>query len=206
MPAVDFGNVFLRRFLADVFLPLHRERLGTLATDLAVWAAAAREETERPLAAVFDIDEVLLGNIHMNEAGAFYACDAFESLEDEEKSWPRGDYRLCPVLPGAKKLLAAARGAGLEVFFVSGRRESIRGDTCENLVRGGLVAAAPAAERLVLLPVEAADGSVQPFKEEARRRISADFYVVANVGDQASDLGRHGEHQVLLPHPFYFTR
>ena len=69
------------------------------------------------------------------------------------------------------------------------------------------MADAPPAERLVLLPDDYPEGPVQPFKEEARRRIqAAGFRIVANVGDQASDLGRYGDHQVLLPHPFYFTR
>ena len=102
---------------------------------------------------------------------------------------------------GARELVAAAKAAGLAIFLVTGRLEAIRAVTVADLAVFGLE---KLGERLLMCP-EAPPGSVREFKAGCRARVAARHRIVANVGDQASDLGAHGERQILLPHPFYFT-
>jgi hypothetical protein len=56
-----------------------------------------------------------------------------------------------------------------------------------------------------MLPEEPT-GSVAPHKASLREAIAKNNRVLANVGDQASDLGDHSERDILLSHPFYFTK
>ena len=65
-----------------------------------------------------------------------------------------------------------------------------------------------AGERLVMWPDrrEGAKGAaVQQFKEAAREAIARTHRIIVNIGDQPTDLGRHGDEQILLHHPFYYT-
>ena len=145
----------------------------------------------------------------------FHAADHF--LAPDGRPWPRDDLRLNPLLPGARELIEAAAALGLRVYLVTGRAESLRAETVENLVYVGLAGAAapfcPAALArpdgpLVMCPdAELPRGgrSVRPYKEARRRAIEASHRIVVNVGDQASDLGAHGDVQVHCAHPFYWT-
>lgn len=185
------------------------------------------EAQQRPLAVVLDIDEVLLCNFHMNSwvesPGAnappaeFHAADYFSGPDG--RPWPRGS-RLNPALPGVVPLLGEIRRLKLEMFLVTGRLESIRNETVENFEHLGMAdaqgqsffrsgdLATPAAGRLHMCPdaEEPKPGeSIRPFKESRRREIERTHRIVANIGDQVSDLGLHGDVQVHLPHPFYFT-
>lgn len=226
MVLVDFGNPFLREFFLD-WLGHHAWRMGRIQAELPEWidrsaeleraAATAKGCPARPLAMTIDIDEILLCNMSENgyhdpDAGIdFHVADAF--------SWPR-DSLLNPPLPGAQALIECAHKLGLAVFFVSGRLERIRGETIRNFEAAGfsdprgvrgprpadlwLAAGGP----LCLCP-DAADpppgASIRAVKEHHRRSIEASHRIVANIGDQASDLGRYGDMQIFLPHPFYFT-
>ena len=68
--------------------------------------------------------------------------------------------------------------------------------------------------RLVMWPNgrEKPDKRVEPFptveayKTAARHTIARQHRIAINVGDQLSDLGEHGDEQVLVPHSFYHTR
>lgn len=119
---------------------------------------------------------------------------------------------LNPPMPGARELLGACRERGVRVYLVTGRREHLRADTVANLEIAGLLGehtglhAADLAAGRGRLVMWAGDCPVQAFKERARERIAKNSRIVLNVGDQLSDLGRHGEAQVLIPHSFYCTR
>jgi hypothetical protein len=118
-------------------------------------------------------------------------------------------------------LLRALRALGCAVVLVTGRLEAIRPETVENLAYvglaspGGLGSAVwaledlgPAGGALRMCPPEAAPapgGSIRPFKEGQRRQLEETHRIAVNIGDQASDLGRHGDAQALIPHPFYYT-
>lgn len=170
-------------------------------------AAESANSSPRRLAVVLDIDEVLLCNIHENRLeGRFYVADHFAG-PDGRNTWPRGETRLGPALPGAHILLEHLMMLDVDVFLVTGRRESLRAETVENLNYVGLGPYLGAVcGWLMMCPNEyPGDASIAPFKENCRARIGRTHRIVANIGDQVSDLGLHGDRQVLLDHPFYRT-
>jgi predicted secreted acid phosphatase len=245
MVFVDFSNPYLRAFLASEYWNYHKRHLGTVRTMMPAQIALARAEeikgATKPLAAVIDIDEIVLSNIHMNTSDAipvagsaansqlytstFHACDYFRT--PDKKPWPRDDTRLNPLLPGARKLIATLLAENVEVFFVTGRAESLRGETVENFVYVGLAGPDPEGRQqakpplldakklldptsgqLVMCPdaeCPVAGKSIYPFKEASRAVIEQTHHIVVNIGDQVSDMGLYGDHQVLVPHPFYRT-
>lgn len=236
MVYVDLSNPFLRDYFPE-WLRSHEASLDSIRAQLPGWAAASRAaETRlarregrapRPLAVVFDIDEVLLCNTHLNgfqaPAGVqgpdpvdFHIADFFVDRATGEL-WIRDDPG-DPPLPGANALLAEVVSLGLRPFFVTGRLESFRGITVKDFWRAGFIRSelAPDAQlvaddlktALVMCP----DGqyppptkSIRPWKEGRRAVIDKDYRIVLNVGDQASDLGLYGDRQYYLPHPFYTT-
>jgi HAD superfamily, subfamily IIIB (Acid phosphatase) len=242
MVFVDFSNPYLRDYLGG-YCEAHRRHLDGVRERLPSWVATARAAeggsgraaeggSGRPLAAVFDIDEVVLANIHMNvfqaPAGAqgaaaidFHACDHY--LAPNGLPWPRDDLRLNPLLPGARELMEACRALGVEIFFITGRLESIRDETVENFVFVGLAGGHDSAGstplftkesiatpggRLVMCPdaeYPPPGQTVRPYKESRRRVIQETHRIVLNIGDQVSDLGLYGDVQVHCPHPFYYT-
>lgn len=209
MVFVDFSNEWLRAHFPE-WLKAHRARLLATAEKFAAWVRqngpgpSEEPEAKKPSAIVVDIDEVLLCNTHLNGHGDFHVSAFFRHADG--RPWGRDDEH-DPPLPGAAEFVAKAAEAGLAIFLVTGRREAIRAITVEDL---GVFPQLEKLEagpdtRLLMSPAEP-EGSVQPFKESCRARIAERFRIVANVGDQASDLGKHGERQILMSHPFYFTR
>jgi acid phosphatase len=104
-------------------------------------------------------------------------------------------------------LYKAARAAGVSVFFITGRPERLREATEKNLKSAGYVG----WERIIMRPPDtttrpAADSrSAADFKGPARKLIEDEGYtIIANVGDQPSDLeGGHAQRGFLLPDPYY---
>lgn len=97
----------------------------------------------------------------------------------------------------------------IEVFFVTGRKQSERyGEmasvwTLRNLESAGYGAIKP--DHLYLRDPHG-DGTVAEYKSSARADIeSKGFTIIANVGDQDSDLALgHAERPFKVPNPFYF--
>ena len=234
MVYVDFANPYLRRYLARHYGETHRRQLAVVTASLerlvaaaqaaeAAQATAAAQYAPRPLAAVLDIDEVILSNIHMNVHGDFHACDYY--LAPDGQPWPRDDTRLNPELPGARELITKLRRLGIAIFLVTGRGESLRAETAENFAFVGLAgdvesiagksdylfsfdALLRPSGPLYMCPdadLPPLGVSIRPFKEACRGRIERTHRIMLNVGDQASDLGLHGDNQVHCTHPFYFT-
>jgi hypothetical protein len=87
------------------------------------------------------------------------------------------------------------------VFFITGRRENTRAHTESNLKREGYTTWAG----VVLKPDASTDTTVQ-YKSGARATIEGQGYrIIANVGDQYSDLaGGHEDIGFKLTNPFYF--
>jgi predicted secreted acid phosphatase len=87
------------------------------------------------------------------------------------------------------------------VFFITGRRENTRAHTESNLTREGYAG----WQQLFLKPDASTETTVQ-YKSGARANIDSQGYrIVANVGDQYSDLaGRHEDVGFKLANPFYF--
>jgi hypothetical protein len=146
----------------------------------------------RDLAIVFDIDETALSNYTAIEADDFtYGTE----------SQAEAEHQIGEAIPSTLRVFRDAKKRGITVFFVTGRPEAQRQDTEENLAREGYTG----YEKLYLKPASPSMTTVQ-YKSGARKDIEHQGYrIVANVGDQYSDLaGGHEDTAFKLPNPFYF--
>jgi acid phosphatase len=150
----------------------------------------------RKPALVLDIDETSLDN---------YPClDASGGIPYEG-----GPFALCvlaydaPAIRPVRSLFRRARALGVRVFFITGRPQGLRDGSLRNLRSAGF----KGAFELVLQPNGYAEESMVPYKSGARRRIQRrGFRIIANVGDQRSDLrGGYSERTFKLPNPIYVT-
>jgi predicted secreted acid phosphatase len=100
-------------------------------------------------------------------------------------------------------LFNVARANGVDVFFIGGRRAVDRKTTIVNLNLAGY----EGWKRLILRPQDD-DDVIEIFKTAERRKIETEGYtIIANVGDQLSDLaGGFAECGIKVPNPFYFVR
>jgi len=158
--------------------------------------AAAREAVAkggRP-AVVFDIDETLLSN------WTYEVDNDFERSAPLFREW--ASRAECTAIEPVKRFFLAMRAAGVPCFLITGRREPLREVTVRNLERQGI----RGWEGISFRPPDDRDPSVIPFKSGERARIEArGFTIVANIGDQDSDLaGGHSLHTCKLPNPMYF--
>lgn len=148
----------------------------------------------KKLAIVFDIDETCLSNYaHMLEYD-------FGGNPKIYASWTlqANDPAIKPTL----ELYQLARKDNVAVFFVTGRPESLRVETVENLRETGFTQ----WNGLILRPVSDHSASAIPYKSGARANIEKMGYDIAlNIGDQASDLANgHADQTFKLPNPFYW--
>jgi hypothetical protein len=156
------------------------------------------------LALVLDIDETSLSNLPnllANDFGFFRGGDC-PLVPGEPCGFDRwiADHIAEPILP-TLDLFNAAKAKGVAVFFISTRREDQRAVTVSNL-------RAARYEGWVDLFLKQPDdkSSSQDFKTARRKEIeTVGFTIIANVGDQHSDLrGGHAERVFKVPNPFYF--
>ncbi len=106
-----------------------------------------------------------------------------------------------PAIRQTRSLYRYAVRHGVRVFFITGRRTSIRATTIANLHRAGYTGRL----HVKLRPVDEAPGSHDGWKARTRARIVKRGYrIVANVGDQRSDLdGGSALRGFKLPNPMY---
>jgi acid phosphatase len=167
-------------------------------TDRAQDALATRLRTRKAgekLGIVFDIDETILSNWPELES---LGLGFYQPKEDQ---WERSEK--AEAIPGTVALYKQALEAGLEVFFITGRREGMRQVTEDNLKAQGI----SKWTKLVLRTDQEAHETALVYKSGERRKIVMEGYtLVMSIGDQWSDL--RGEPQaeisVKLPNPFYF--
>jgi len=164
------------------------------ATAFVTARAAQRAPGER-LAVVLDIDETALTNLpHMRALDFGYVPAAWDSWVAEGKA---------PAIAPVLEFFNAARRAGVEVVFITGRRERDRPGTEKNLRAAGYGDYA-----MLLLKPDGTKTSTESFKTETRKKIqAAGRVIIANMGDQASDLaGGYAERTFKVPGPFYQTK
>jgi predicted secreted acid phosphatase len=106
-----------------------------------------------------------------------------------------------PAIRQTRSLYRYARRHHVTVFFVTGRRASIRETTIANLHRAGYAGRL----RVKLRPVDQRPELRDGWKARTRGRIERRGYtIVANVGDQRSDLtGRAALRAFKIPNPMY---
>ena len=221
MVLLDASNPFLRKYF-PWWLKNHETSLQMIAETLPkcrdeslqqeVEKALYEGRSSRYLAVVFDIDEVLLCNTHHTLQDDFSIADFFIDPASGE-CWERLSQN-DPPLPGALQLITQAVNLGLRVFFVTGRRESLREQTLDDFRRAGFTRseAFPKAplqlgqlEETLLMYPDSSPPPIQRWKEQQREIIQKNYRIVANIGDQVSDMGRHTDNNFLTPHPFYTT-
>lgn len=189
-------------------------KYGGYAHDLEVVDADAQQyvvvrakQVSKP-ALVLDIDETSLSNwpeIAANDFG-YIATGPCNFAPDNRPLPPCGtsgwdaSLRAAAIAP-TLALFKTARSNGVAVFFITGRYEKERAATEANLRAAGYAG----WQGLVMRPDGSKTASAADFKAPERARIAASGYtIIANVGDQPSDLDRGlAERSFLLPNPFY---
>jgi predicted secreted acid phosphatase len=143
------------------------------------------------LAIVLDIDETSLSNYTQLELNNFANAGAALAVAAIGGSSPA----IAPTLD----LYRSARAAGISVFAITGRPAAIETQTRQNLNNAGYA-------DLAGIFFKPGSDAVIPFKSGERAALEAQGYrIVANVGDQESDLaGGHADRSFKLPNPFYF--
>src|SRR4051794_1801002 len=149
-------------------------------------------QNAKKLAIVLDIDETSLSNLSAIEADNF----TFGPNSQAEATGEIGK-----AIPPTLKLFNDAKSRGVAVFFITGRGEASRAHTESNLTREGY----SDWKQLYLKPAGSTATTVA-YKTASREDIESQGYkIVANVGDQYSDLaGGHAASAFKLPNPFYF--
>jgi hypothetical protein len=206
----------------DVNIDMLKDRLrkyhaGDYNDDLALVLADARVYVEqradevkpadqgKRLAVVLDIDETSLSNWPNIKANDFGFIKGGPCLEQPNLSCGFDDWILNASAPAIKPTLDffnAAIAKSVSAFFITGRRDSQRQATLWNLDRAGYQGWAKLSTR----PNEDSNPSLVPFKSGERGKIEqSGFTIIANVGDQQSDLdGGFAECKFKIPNPFYF--
>lgn len=181
----------------------YEKDLSVVAAQAGAWMAERMPQVRRP-AVVFDIDETVLSNwevIKANDFGRVFKGPC-RFLPDGPCGWVAWDLLgRSPAIPQSLAIFRQALFLGAEVFFISGRDESQRAATERNLH----VAGYDGYRRLILAPRGSHYSSAADFKAPQRAAIEqAGYTIVANIGDQPSDLaGGHAERTFLMPNPFY---
>jgi acid phosphatase len=156
---------------------------------------AARVEAGEKLALVLDIDETALSNWDEETR------DDFGYIAKDWNDWV--DKRQATAIAGTLRLYKEAVTHGVSIFFISGRGESQREATTDNLKSAGY----DGWNRLALRGPHPKEQSTTEFKSSERKKmVDAGYHIILNVGDQLSDLNGspQAEHSVKLPNPFYY--
>src|SRR4051812_47496284 len=142
-------------------------------------------------AIVLDIDETSLSN---------YSAIVADGFTFGPNSQAEATNEVGKAIAQTLKVFNDAKARGIAVFFVTGRPESQRAVTEDNLRREGFVG----WQGLTLKPVGSTLTTVA-YKSGARAAIEQQgFRIVANVGDQDSDLaGGRADRAFKIPTPFY---
>ncbi len=135
---------------------------------------------DKPLAAVFDVDETLLLNVGFEYWDATRA-DRSVPFDQAWKAWERTGAEKVAAVPGALDAVAALRAAGIAVIYNTNRDTETAGDTARALEFAGFGKATPGVD----LFTDAADDSK---KDGRRAQIASRFCVIALVGDQLGDV------------------
>ena len=185
------------------------KRSGAYDRDIAAVIKKAQAYVDRHAphvskpAIVLDIDETSLSNWPEIQA------NDFGTRLEGPCTLPKGPCGIISWQMSAKGEVIAptlalfndAKAKGVAIFFVTGRDEGVRSATEMNLHMAGYDGWAD----LIMRPAGTTTKSAADYKAPERGKIEAKgFTIIANVGDQPSDLsGGHAERTFLLPDPFY---
>jgi predicted secreted acid phosphatase len=162
--------------------------------------AGKRAVGER-LLVIFDVDETVLSN------WANMTRDDFSYISDRWHAWV--DKAEAAAIEPVRETYRAARRVGVDVIFLTGRKERDRDGTERNLRAQGMGDYAMLIVRSENDPAALVErgASAAVFKTAVRKRLTEEGWtIIANIGDQESDLaGGYAEKTFKLPNPFYLT-
>ena len=155
---------------------------------------AAHRRPNEKLALILDIDDTALSTYAEMVGSDFaYIEQAFDQWLGTAQA---------PAIPGTLRLYKEAQRLGVSIIFLTGRKETQRAATEQNLRGQGF----DNWKLLVMRPLNHGSQTIGDFKAMARAQIAGAGYTLAlNVGDQWSDLkGKpEAEYSVKYPNPFY---
>ena len=222
---IDFSqppNIdFLKGQLLHYRCTKYDEDVAAVLTEARHWVEKRAPQVYKP-AIVLDIDETSLSNwtrIVRDDFGYIRKGPCEMGKADQpcgDIAWQKSGE--APALPPTLDLYKAARCIDVpkpetctkvEVFFVTGRRETLGGSelpsawTLRNLARAGY---ADISRDHLYMRDPSSQGPVSKHKIDARISIERrGFTIIANIGDQDSDLvGHHADRPFKVPNPFYF--
>lgn len=172
----------------------YEKDIAAVSARASAWLEQRARPGARRLTMVFDLDETLFKNWPQISQQDFGYVTAEWDRWVQSASAP-------PVEP-VRELYRAARRLGIDVVYITGRPERERAATERNL------RAIDCADYAVLIcRPPGLKGSSAVYKTEQRRRLAGEGRtIIANIGDQQSDLdGGFAERVFKLPNPFYFT-
>lgn len=155
-----------------------------------------KAKPDQKLAVVFDIDETTLTNLSLMQAYGFgYNPKVWNDWVNEGRA---------PAIIPVQTVYDNAVRHNVAVFFITARTEDNRAGTEKNLREVGY----ETWTRIYFLADKTQPRSSRQYKTEVRRDIESQGYtIIANIGDQDSDLlGGHAERFFKLPNPFYVVR
>ncbi|MGB0970989.1 MAG: HAD family acid phosphatase, partial [Mycobacterium sp.] len=177
--------------------------LQLAAAPAIAWINEEAPRVDRP-AVVFDIDETALSNweaIKANNFSQFFtgSCARLPQGPCGLREWALRVQ--ATLIPPTMDVYHAAKERGAAIFFITGRRETLRAATEQNLQAVGYTS----YTQLIMKPAGTHYASAADFKAPHRAGIQQQGYtIIANIGDQPSDLsGGFSERSYLLPNPFY---
>jgi acid phosphatase len=173
----------------------YREDITAVAVEATAWLERRAAQGGQRLTVIFDLDETLISNwSHMKEMGFGYVPGAWTIWVQSGQA---------AAIEPVQAVYRLARRLGIAVIFITGRPERDREGTERNLRAIGCGDYAA-----LWCKPDGAKETTGQFKAATRARLEREGRVIiANIGDQASDLvGGHAEKTFKLPNPFYLTK
>jgi predicted secreted acid phosphatase len=171
------------------------KKQATKAKAYLVKRTHGRHKAKKP-ALVLDIDETSLNNFPCFDSKGGLPYDPVINAQCVVA------YN-APAIKPVLGLFNKAKKLGVKVFFITARPEQLRDGSLTNLRAAGF----KGKYELILQPADYNQDSKVPYKSGARKQIQKrGFHILANVGDQQSDLkGGYSERTYKLPNVIYTT-
>jgi acid phosphatase len=177
--------------------------LNKVLAPAQAYVAARAAQVAKP-AIVLDIDETSLSNLPVELVDDFgyllnIPCTPAMNTPCGFNDWV-AEARAKPI-DGTLALFKTAKAHHAAVFFITGRHENEKEATVKNLQAAGFAGWAG-----LVLRGKNDNMTVAQYKSGERAKIAEEGYtIIANVGDQESDLaGGYAERAYKLPNPFYY--
>ncbi|KAH7651223.1 Acid phosphatase protein [Dioscorea alata] len=146
---------------------------------------------------IFDVDETLISNIQ------HYAIDGYRSKVDNESAFEKWALSAkAPALPWSLWLYKKLQGLGFHLVLLTGRKETHRNSTEQNLISAGY----HSWKKLILRNSTETGKTAQEYKASKRAELVGKGYRIhGNSGDQWSDLlgWPEAKRSFKIPNPMY---